>query len=423
MPDQQHETRGCKQGCTQDSRLGPRPLALHMATQTMTWTSSLAALPSLKNGSLNWSPDLSPSLQDAARELQKRLVDIAPDTFAAAVDAEARRRLMQFADGVIAYRDRPRQDRPPEPPCVWQQGSTRLLDYGTGNDGPPILFVPSLINRSYILDLSEKRSLLRDLAGRGFRPLLLDWGDPGEDEMTYGLNDYITGPLDAAFAAAHKLCGQKVAIAGYCMGGLLALALADRRMDQVSALVLLATPWDFFAYDKGKTRMLKAIAPNMEQMLDATGFMPVDVLQAMFASFDPNMTPRKFRAFATVRPDSARARDFIALEDWLNDGVVLAGPTARDCLIGWYVENLPDRGEWIMDGEPVRPEDVHVPSLVVIPKRDYIVPSASSEPLLRLLPDATEMAIDGGHIGMMVGGRAKGGLYTPLAKWLEKTIG
>ncbi|MHA1597550.1 MAG: alpha/beta fold hydrolase, partial [Alphaproteobacteria bacterium] len=234
--------------------------------------------------------------------------------------------------------------------------------------------------------------------------------------------DYITGPLDAAFAAAHQLCGGKIAIAGYCMGGLLALALAKRRIDDVSALVLLATPWDFNSYDPGKTRMLKAMTPNIEKMLDATGFMPVDVLQAMFASFDPNMTPRKFRAFAGLKGSSARARDFVALEDWLNDGVPLAGPTARDCLVGWYVDNLPDRGEWIMDGEPVRPQDIHVPSLVVIPRRDYIVPPASSEPLLRLLPDVTELSIDGGHIGMMVGSKAKGGLYTPLAKWLEKAV-
>jgi len=394
-----------------------------MATQTMTWTSSLAALPSLKNGSLTWSP----SLQSAARDLQKRLSSIEQDAFADAVDAEARRRLIRFADGVIAYRGRERRPRQPEPACVWRQGRTRLLDYGAiegaDKNGPPVLFVPSLINRSYILDLSDKRSLLRDLAGRGFRPLLVDWGEPGDDELAYGLNDYITGPLNAAFGAARKLCGRKVAVAGYCMGGLLALALAARRMDQVSALVLLATPWDFFAYDAGKSRMLKAIAPNIEQLIDAVGFLPVDVLQAMFASFDPNMTPRKFRAFAGLDGNSARARDFVALEDWLNDGVPLAGPTARDCLIGWYVDNLPDRGEWIMDGEPVRPEDVHVPSLVVIPKRDYIVPSLSSEPLLRLLPDVTPMYIDGGHIGMMVGSRAKGGLYTPLAKWLAKTIG
>ncbi|MHA1597588.1 MAG: alpha/beta fold hydrolase, partial [Alphaproteobacteria bacterium] len=133
-------------GLNSDSRLGPRPLALHMATQTMMWTSSLAALPSLNNESLNWSP----GLQSAARDLQKRLSNIAPDAFAAAVDAEARRRLIKFADGVTAYRACDRAPRPTEPKCVWQQGSTRLLDYGTGDDGPPVLFVPSLINRSYI---------------------------------------------------------------------------------------------------------------------------------------------------------------------------------------------------------------------------------------------------------------------------------
>ena len=418
MPEQLQETHGHKQ----DSRVGPRPLALHMATQTMMWTSLLAALPSLRNGSLSWSPDL----QNAARGLEKKLEGVEPEDFAAAIDAEARRRLMCFADGVIAYRDNKRIPRPPEPDCVWQQGSTRLLDYGTidgaDKNGIGVLFVPSLINRSYILDLSEKRSLLRDLSKRGFRPLLVDWGEPGEEELKADLNDTICGPLDAAFTAARNLTDGKIAVVGYCMGGLLALALAKRRIEDVSSLVMLATPWDFYAYDPGKTRMLKAMVPNIEHLIDPVGFLPVDVLQAMFASFDPNMTPRKFRTFAALNGNSARARDFVALEDWLNDGVHLAGPTARNCLIDWYVDNLPDKGEWIMDGEPVRPEDIHEPTLVVIPKRDYIVPPESSAPLLRLLPDVTEMEIDGGHIGMMVGSKAKGGLYTPLAKWLEKNI-
>jgi len=194
----------------------------------------------------------SPSLQSAARDLQNRVADIAPDAFADAVDAEARRRLIQFADGVIAYRDMEREPRPAEPACVWRQGSTRLLDYGTidgaDKNGEPVLFVPSLINRSYILDLSHKRSLLRDLAGRGFRPLLVDWGDPGADELTYGLNDYITGPLDAALSAAHELTGRKVAVAGYCMG--LSISFSSRT---IQCMLLISRPMPSLVIGESKS--------------------------------------------------------------------------------------------------------------------------------------------------------------------------
>ena len=41
----------------------------------------------------------------------------------------------------------------PEPPTLWSAGATRLLDYGPARR-PPLLVVPSLINRAYILDLA-----------------------------------------------------------------------------------------------------------------------------------------------------------------------------------------------------------------------------------------------------------------------------
>ena len=61
----------------------------------------------------------------------------------------------------------------------------RLLDYGALAQAPPprrpVLVVPSLVNRSYIMDLMENGSFLRFLASRGLRPLLIDWGDTGAD--------------------------------------------------------------------------------------------------------------------------------------------------------------------------------------------------------------------------------------------------
>jgi polyhydroxyalkanoate synthase len=60
-------------------------------------------------------------------------------------------------------------------------GSTRLLDYG--GSGPPVpLRPPHWSNRAYILDLDEKRSLLRWLAARGLHPYLVDWGAPEQAE-------------------------------------------------------------------------------------------------------------------------------------------------------------------------------------------------------------------------------------------------
>ncbi len=47
------------------------------------------------------------------------------------------------------------------------------------------------------------------------------------------------------------------------------------------------------------------------------------------------------------------------LEDWLNDGAPLAGPTARECLVGWYGDNLPGTGKWVVGGKRIVPSQDH----------------------------------------------------------------
>jgi poly(3-hydroxyalkanoate) synthetase len=200
------------------------------------------------------------------------------------------------------------------------------------------------------------------------------------------------------------------------------LALAVRKPVQVAALALLATPWDFHAAMIGPVRMLKAMAPGLNLMINQLGQLPIDVIQALFASLTPYSTATKFNRFAGLDPTSDRAQNFVALEDWLNDGVPLTGPVARECLDGWYGDNTPFLGEWRVSGSPVRGGEVRSPTLLVIPEQDHIVPPGSATALAKTIPGALTKSIAAGHIGMMTGSRAKAGLYQPLTKWLQQTL-
>ncbi|MEE2981179.1 MAG: alpha/beta hydrolase, partial [Pseudomonadota bacterium] len=192
------------------------------------WTSSLAALPNAKVGSLPWSP----ALAARAKNLESELASANPEALTSAVAAETRRRLGAMMAGIEAYRIHPYRRTLRDPAVIWREGSTRLLDYSARrrdkDQAIPVLFVPSLVNRSYILDLSRRRSLMRWLASKGLRPLLVDWGPPGAAENRFDVADYIIKRLEPALDAARTLAGGPVTVAGYCMGGLLALALGLR---------------------------------------------------------------------------------------------------------------------------------------------------------------------------------------------------
>jgi polyhydroxyalkanoate synthase len=402
---------------------GPRPLPLLVAIQTMTWLTSTAALSALSDGSLSWRPEVAAAGRALEKDLKKELRQANPNAFAEAVDRQTRARLGGFADGVASYRRLCRPARLGDPPVIWRQGAARLFDYGAtakkAKDGKPLLVVPSLVNRSYILDLLPGLSLMRDLARRGFRPLLLDWDWPGKSELEYSLDDYIGGVLEDALAAVNAISGQKPAVIGYCMGGNLAVALAQRRADDVSSLVLMATPWDFHTGDGAQMVGIKAMRPGLEALLGVLNFLPVDVLQSLFVGLDPYLPVRKFRRFARLDKRSRRARHFLALEDWLNDGVPLAAPVARQCLFDWYLDNATANETWTVRGRPVRPGEVTTPTLVIIPARDHIVPPASARPLAKTIPGAESWTLAAGHIGMVAGSRAAKMLYEPLARWLR----
>jgi polyhydroxyalkanoate synthase len=405
-------------------RRGPRPLPLHLGLAAMRGWAALASapmpfLPAWMRSSGAW-PRSRQGQAEAAR-LAARLAagGHRPEAFRAALLRALLRQDRALLAGIAAYRRHPFRRDLPDPPALWREGGSRLLDYGTGRGGQVALFVPSLVNRAHVLDLMEGGSMLRFLAGRGLRPLLLDWGWPGEAERRFGLDEYVAGRLERALGAAVAAAGGKVVLVGYCMGGLLALAAALRRPEAVRALALLATPWDFWAEDAARTRGLARLLPGFEPAMAATGALPVDAIQTLFAMLDPFSVAGKFRAFARLDPEGARARLFVALEDWLNDGVPLAAPVARECLAGWYGANAPARGEWRVAGRVVAPQAWRGPAFLAIPARDRIVPPASAAALAALLPGAVAHRPEAGHIGMVAGGGAEAALWRPLLDWIE----
>jgi poly(3-hydroxyalkanoate) synthetase len=316
--------------------------------------------------------------------------------------------------GIAAYRSHRFERQVQEPPTVWQEGSSRLLDYGPP-DGAPLLVVPSLINRAYILDLLPGHSMLRFLAAGGVRPLLLDWGYPDAAERGFSLTDLVAGRLSRAL---DSLDG-KLGVAGYCMGGLMAVAAAQLRPEKIDRLVLLATPWDFWAPGKAASRKLARLLPLLEPAMAQTGALPTDMLQILFSLLDPGAVGDKYRAFGASDLGSPRATMFVALEDWLNDGVPLAAPIARDVLSHWYGANAPSRGAWRILGQPVLPETLAIRCLVAVPGRDRIVPPESARALADRIPGADMLILPAGHVGMVAGSSAQTLLWTKLLRWLQ----
>lgn len=410
------------------TRLGPRPLPLHLGTALMTWASSESAWKLLKPGSQNSSP---------AREPPETLAALLPEIgaleersgagqFEQALQREIRRRMARLADGVLAYQRHDVHRTLADPPAVWREGNTRLLDYGATNRGArkrgtrAVLVVPSLINRWEVLDLTEEKSLLRAMAAQGLRPYLVDWGTPDDEERRFDTTAYVAR-LERALGFVAKRARRAPAVLGYCMGGTLTVALAARKPRRVAGLALMAAPWDFHA-DRTGHAFLLSTGPLLAQLADRVGELPVDILQTLFWSLDPWLSVKKFGRFLGMDQQGEHAKEFVLLEDWLNGGAPLAGPTARECLVDWYGDNTPGRNKWVVGGRRIVPSKIKVPSLVMIPSGDRIVPPLSAAALAdpkKGLKKARRIDVPLGHIGMVVSGRARELCWTPLIEWIS----
>jgi polyhydroxyalkanoate synthase len=413
-------------------RRGPRPLALHLTMAQLAWSSLRAALPALGAGPAAWPSTLAREAASLRDELLADAPSLAGQdpanlrsTLTEAIDRAGERRLLAFTAGVRAYRAHPYRRTLADPPAIWRDGTTRLLDYGAsakksrGRARGAVLVIPSLVNRGTVLDLTADSSLMRHLASQGFRPLLVDWDAPGPAEKTFGLDEYVADRLEGALDAAVAAHGGPVALLGYCMGGNLALALALRRPQDVAGLACLATPWDFQA-DGPFTAPLDAVtAAQLAATIEAMPEFPIDLLQAMFASLDPFLVNRKYRSFGTGGQERGRDELFVAIEDWVNDGMPLASKVASQCLVGWYGENAPALGQWWVAGQAVDPARLRCPALVIIPARDRIVPPASAMALATAIPHAECLSVPSGHVAMIVGDQAPRLTWQPLVAWLS----
>jgi polyhydroxyalkanoate synthase len=408
-----------------ERRRGPRPLALHLAAAAALWTAS-------STGWRLWSavsprssepasdpasdPGLPPELA-AMKGAADALARLPPDVAAEALRRAVRDDADAFLTGIARYRASPWRREVEAAPVVWRQGTSLLRDYGPAG-APVLLVVPSLVNRAYVLDLTPETSLLRFLARQGLRPLLLEWDAPAPDEASLTLTDIVAGRMERALEAAVALQGGPVGLLGYCMGGTLAAALAARRPAAIAALVAMAAPWDFHAGRPDHVISgMAATAAALPWLLEG-GVLPVDTIQALLMTVDPLSALRKFKRFGRGRAEGAAAGRFVALEDWLNDGIPLPGPVAAECLAGWFRDNTPAQGEWRIADQPVRPRAIACASLHLIPAQDRIVPPASARALADAVPGARTLDLPLGHIGMAVSSQAPALTWAPLSDWL-----
>ena len=308
---------------------------------------------------------------------------------------------------------------------VHAENKWRLLRYAPRAAGlafdTPILLVPSLINRHYVLDLMPGKSLAEWLVARGHEVYCIDWGRPGPEDRYLDFDTITDGYLGRAVRHAAKAAPSgKVHLLGYCLGGTLTAIHAAARPERVASLTVLAAPVAFG--DEGLlARWVRSETFDVDALVDGAGNVPWQLMQSAFHLLRPTLGLAKLIHLLDRAWDDVFLDGFLALETWGNDNVSFPGEAYRRYIGELYRDDALMQGTFRLSGRPARLDAIACPVHVVTFEHDNIVPEASAAPLATAVasPDVVHRSLPGGHVGAVVSRKAASGLWPALAEWWE----
>jgi polyhydroxyalkanoate synthase subunit PhaC len=307
---------------------------------------------------------------------------------------------------------------------VWRDGKVVLYRF-RGERAPtakiPLLICYALVNRPYMVDLQDNRSLVKSLLALGEDVYIIDWGYPDGADRWLTLDDYINGYIRRSVAAVAKHAGvEKINLLGICQGGAFSLCFTALHQDKLQNLITMVTPVDFHT----KENMLSHWTRDMDVDLfvDTLGNVPADLMNWCYLTLKPvRLNQQKYVAMLDILDDKVELENFLRMEKWIFDSPDQAGEAFRQFVKQFYQANGFVNGGITIGDREVHLGMVEMPVLNIYAEQDHLVPPSASKPLKNLVgtDDYTELSFKGGHIGIYVSGRAQKEVPQTIHDWLE----
>jgi polyhydroxyalkanoate synthase len=180
---------------------------------------------------------------------------------------------------------------------VFQNHLFQLIQYDPATPdvaAEPLLYVPPLVNKFYMIDLQPKSSLVKWLVDQGRTVFVISWINPDESHRDCGVEQYVLDGIVEAIGATRKASGAaKVDLFSFCLGGtLVAVTLAwlqaKGRADEVNTATLIGSMVDFADMRDWAAFVHEAHLDALEGHLEQQGFIESTELQQLFAAVRSN---------------------------------------------------------------------------------------------------------------------------------------
>ena len=179
---------------------------------------------------------------------------------------------------------------------VYENELFQLIQYDPATDkvaAEPLLYVPPLVNRYYMIDLVPRQSLVKWLVEEGRTVFVISWVNPGPEHKDKDVGDYVLSGIVEAIGEVRKRTGSAPDLFSFCLGGTLtAIAVAwlaaKGRADEVNSATLIGALVDFSDMRDWSAFVHEAHIGALEEHLEAQGFADSIELQRLFAAMRAN---------------------------------------------------------------------------------------------------------------------------------------
>ncbi|MDT5074032.1 MAG: poly[(R)-3-hydroxyalkanoate] polymerase subunit PhaC, partial [Mycobacterium sp.] len=262
---------------------------------------------------------------------------------------------------------------------VFRSEVFELIQYGPQTDkvgAVPLLVVPPVINKFYIMDIAPGRSMIEYLVRQGISVFAISWRNPTAEHRKWGFDTY-GGAIVDALEAVEKISGSdRTHLQASCSGGMLAAMTAQHltasgQGHRLASLTLMVTVLDQRKAGFAAAAIDEQTADIATALSARKGYLDGRTLAEVFAWLRP--TDLVWRYWVNNYLEGKSPTPFDVLF-WNADTTRMAAALHRDLVLTGTRNALATPGGVSMLGTPVDLSMLAVDTYVVAGVADHISP-------------------------------------------------
>jgi polyhydroxyalkanoate synthase len=292
---------------------------------------------------------------------------------------------------------------------IYQNDLIQLIQYKASTkkvNEVPLLFIPPCVNKYYVLDMDERKSLIKWAVNQGHTVFIISWVNPDAKLSHKGFNDYMKeGPIAALNVIEEVTKSSKINVVGYCIGGTLLattqsylLAKGDTR---INSLTFLTTLLDFEEPGEIGVYLSEEILPFLKKNIKEKGILDGRVLGLAFSMLRENSLFWSYFVNNYLKGKDPAPFDLLY---WNSDSSNLPAETFDFYIKHTYQENnLIKDGVVEIEGVAIELSKIKTPSYFLATIADHIVLWQASYKGAKVLSGPTRFVLAGsGHLAGVV---------------------